>query len=570
MSKKKILYEKKEMTLEDFKKYISTTYKNKYTIDESTWKDKDTPVMMYCEKHGWFERIPTEFGLGFVCPYEGSSLIINPEWNKRAFFEKCKMKFGNRFEYDTNNYPGCKKEIIVTCKKHGKFKTTPDKHLSRVDGGCRKCFKEHAHNRFVKNEDLFISQSKEIWGEDAFDYSNLNYVNQNEKINLTCKKHNITFKQTAYRHLQHVESCPECIRESNKERNLMETNVFIERATKVHNGRYKYEKTDTKQRDNNGKVLITCPIHGYYWQDPQDHLAGKGCPKCSCLISKPEEEIKNYILSLLPNEEIIQGNRKILNGKEVDLYLPRLQLAIEFNGIHWHTEEFNRDRNYHLNKLICCNKKGIKLIHIFEDEWIEHKEIVLSKIKHKLKINDYTKKIRGHKCIITEISPILSEPFFKSNHIQGYVNGSVMIGAFYENELVGACIFKKENTEGFWELTRMATQDGYLCHGVCGKLFKYFVDKYNPVQVKSFADRRWTLNKDNNIYVTLGFKLSETLKPDYRYVVNNTRMHKFNFRKNRLHKKYGLPLTMTEREMCQELGFYRIWDCGLFKYVWKK
>ena len=108
MSKKKILYEKKEMTLEDFKKYISTTYKNKYTIDESTWKDKDTPVMMYCEKHGWFERIPTEFGLGFVCPYEGSSLIINPEWNKRAFFEKCKMKFGNRFEYDTNNYPGCK------------------------------------------------------------------------------------------------------------------------------------------------------------------------------------------------------------------------------------------------------------------------------------------------------------------------------------------------------------------------------------------------------------------------------------------------------------------------------
>ena len=82
--------------------------------------------------------------------------------------------------------------------------------------------------------------------------------------------------------------------------------------------------------------------------------------------------------------------------------------------------------------------------------------------------------------------------------------------------------------------------------------------------------RRWTLNKDNNIYVTLGFKLAETLKPDYRYVVNNTRIHKFNFRKDRLHKKYGLPLTMTEHEMAQELGFYRIWDCGLFKYVWRK
>ena len=115
----------------------------------------------------------------------------------------------------------------------------------------------------------------------------------------------------------------------------------------------------------------------------------------------------------------------------------------------------------------------------------------------------------------------------------------------------------------------MATKNNYLCHGVCGKLFKYFVDNYHPLYIKSFADRRWTINSESNLYTALGFKLDETLKPDYRYVVGNQRLHKFGFRKQKLNKLYNLPLSMTEKEMCDKLGFERIWDCGLYKYVWK-
>ena len=62
--------------------------------------------------------------------------------------------------------------------------------------------------------------------------------------------------------------------------------------------------------------------------------------------------------------------------------MPKLHIAIEYNGLRWHSEEFNKDKNYHLNKLIKCNEKGIRLIQIFEDEWIEKQEIVLKKIKH--------------------------------------------------------------------------------------------------------------------------------------------------------------------------------------------
>ena len=93
---------------------------------------------------------------------------------------------------------------------------------------------------------------------------------------------------------------------------------------------------------------------------------------------------------------------------------------------------------------------------------------------------------------------------------------------------------------------------------------------YNPKYVKSFADRRWTLSEENNLYTNLGFKLAKILSPDYRYINGQKREHKFNYRKQILNKKYGLPLSMTETEMTTQLGFYKIWDCGLYKFEWKK
>ena len=132
----------------------------------------------------------------------------------------------------------------------------------------------------------------------------------------------------------------------------------------------------------------------------------------------------------------------------------------------------------------------------------------------------------------------------------------------------------KQETKGSnkWELTRFASDYNYICCGVGGKLFNWFIKNYNPTEVKSFADRRWTLDKDNNLYTKLGFVLEKELKPDYKYynakVDKYKRFHKFNFRKQTLHRKYGFPFTMTETEMAKELGFDRIWDCGLFKFVW--
>ena len=99
-------------------------------------------------------------------------------------------------------------------------------------------------------------------------------------------------------------------------------------------------------------------------------------------------------------------------------------------------------------------------------------------------------------------------------------------------------------------------------------MFSYFIKKYNPIEIKTFLDRRWSWS-DINVYDRIGFKLDKTLPPSYCYTKGQKRYHKFGFRKQILNKKYGLPLTMTEKEMCEKIGFYRIWDCGLLKYVWK-
>ena len=272
--------------------------------------------------------------------------------------------------------------------------------------------------------------------------------------------------------------------------------------------------------------------------------------------------------------DLIHDDRNILDGKELDIYIPNKSIAIEVNGNMFHSERFGKkDKNYHLEKTNRCNEKGINLLQIFEDEIVFHKNIVYNKILHIIGADNNKLRIGGRKCRIKEIDNESASIFLNEFHIQGFASSTVYLGAFYNDVLIGVMTFKKEEEKGKWDLNRFASDYNYICQGVGGKLFKYFIKKYNPLEVKSFADRRWTINKDNNLYTNLGFILTDVLKPDYKYynpkIDKFRRFHKFNFRKQILSKKYNLDINLTEDEMTKELGYDRIWDCGLFKYVWK-
>ena len=288
-------------------------------------------------------------------------------------------------------------------------------------------------------------------------------------------------------------------------------------------------------------------------------------------ISVYEREIQDF---LKENNIDFAPNRQILIGKEIDLLIEKYKLGIEFDGLKFHTEFFGKkNHNYHLDKTIRCNEKGYSLIHIFEDEYVNHKEIVYEKLKHFLHITDGKIKIHGRKCEVREVLKSQAQEFLNTYHIQGFISSSVYLGGFYDNKLIAVMSFKNGNIKNTgWELTRFATDYHYIINGIGGKIFKHFLKKYSPQTVYSFADRRWTLNINDNLYTKLGFIIEKINRPDYKYynekINRYKRIHKLRFNKQSLSKKYGFPTTMTEIEMAKELGYDRIWDCGLIKYVY--
>lgn len=285
--------------------------------------------------------------------------------------------------------------------------------------------------------------------------------------------------------------------------------------------------------------------------------------------SRPELELCDLIGSF--DIKYKSGDRTILEGKEVDILIEDKKLCIEYNGNIHHTDSFgNKDRKYHLGKTELANIKGYGLIHIFSDEWLNKREIVMHKLIRLLNMSDSI-KIGGRNCVISEIPKEMKDEFLNNFHIQGKDSSTVKLGAFFNTILVGVMTFKIQE-DGSYDLTRFATNYNYSVYGLGSKLLKFFINNYDPTKIISFADRRWTINAEDNLYTKLGFTLIDVLKPDYRYFDPKDKLqirhHKFGFRKDILIKKHPnlLNNSMTESEMVKILGYDRIWDCGLFKY----
>ena len=272
--------------------------------------------------------------------------------------------------------------------------------------------------------------------------------------------------------------------------------------------------------------------------------------------SKSENEIKEF---LRENDiKIVQSKRNLLNGLEIDLFAIDYNIGIEYNGIIYHSENYGKKNStYHLNKTEIALKNNIKLIHIFEDEWYHHKDIVKYKLLHLFNKNN-GKKIHARKCDIRLIDSNLKGEFLNKNHIQGNDNSSISIGAFYNNILCAVMTFDNKR---IMNVRKNNNTNIY-----------FFINKYKPNEIISFADRRWTPQIDNNLYTKLGFKCVSILKPDYMYINRKEyrpkRLHKFGFGKSSIKKRFPeiYDVNKTEWEMMKELNYDRIWDCGKFKY----
>jgi hypothetical protein len=265
-------------------------------------------------------------------------------------------------------------------------------------------------------------------------------------------------------------------------------------------------------------------------------------------ISIKEYQLFEFIKSIYSGE-IIQSYR---DGLEIDIYLPELKIGFEFNGLYYHSSEF-KENTYHLDKTNYFKDKDIRIIHIWEDDWNFNRVIIKSMISNLINLSP--NKIHARKCYVKEITNSrISKKFLNDNHIQGFVNSNLKLGLYHKDILVAIMTFdhfegRKKMKQNEWNLNRFCSLINTSISGAASKIISYFIKKYNPSRIVSYADKSWSIG---NLYENLNFEKIHETNPDYKYIVNDTRIHKSRYRKNE-----------------KNLQFPKIYDCGKIKYELK-
>ena len=315
------------------------------------------------------------------------------------------------------------------------------------------------------------------------------------------------------------------------------------------------------------KINFKCDKGHQYLIRVKNFTQSPECSQCNMYgVSKSEKEVFNYVKSLLPDIEVLENSRNVLKNSELDIYIPEKKIAIEFNGLYWHTENQGKGKWYHYNKWKECVDNNIQLITVWEDDWFYKKEIVKKMLARKLHASKEP-KVAARKTFVDMISKDEAISFCETNHIQGFNLGTYYIGLRNkkDNNLVAVSIWRKNKKDIY--LDRYCTSQ--IVQGGMGKLLKHALRIFENdgfTQLITFADHAIS---DGGLYERLGFIKDSELKPDYSYYYNNKRRHKFGFRKKRFKNDSDLLYqdNMTEKELADLNEIYRIWDCGKDKYV---
>lgn len=526
-------------------------FSNNFDYSEVDYKNSMTKVKIKCNIHNeFFLQTPAEHIRGKKCC---KKCLNNKIVDTDSFILKSREKHGEKYNYSLTKYVDSKTKVKIICNTHGVFETLPNNHLKN---NCPKCYDDKRGKIIKLDKNKFISKAKEVHS-DAYDYSLVEYIDNKTKVLITCKKHG-DFEQLPYNHLR-GKGCSKCAKENQAI--LLKDNFekFVNKSAKKHGDKYDYSSVEFNNiRD---KVVIDCPIHGKFEQSPYIHY-NHGCQKCGLSYDNTETEIREFLTEY--GIKFIEKDRTTIKPLELDIYIPSHNLAIEFNGLFWHSELY-KSINYHLNKTELCNDKGVRLIHIFEDEWLYKKEIVKSRILNLLGLTKH--KIYGRTTQIKLVDNRSTYSFLEQNHLQGYVNSNISIGLYNKDELVSIMTFGKSRIAlggrtDEYELIRFCNKLNTNVIGGADKLLKYFIQTYKVTDIISYADRRWSKGE---LYEKLGFNFSHHSNPNYWYIINGQRKHRFGFRKSILIKD-GYDKNKSEHEIMLDRKIYRIYDCGNMVY----
>lgn len=322
------------------------------------------------------------------------------------------------------------------------------------------------------------------------------------------------------------------------------------------------ENADDTYSDSTQKALWECSNCDHVFRkSPAQRVKYPMCPKCSTGKSAPETEMRLFINSILPGVEVLYNTRDVIKGYELDVYVPSKGIAVEFNGIYWHSETVRPDRKYHYKKFLAAKEAGIQLIQIWEDEWKARKDTVKSALSHKLGVSESGRTF-ARKTKVVAVTYIQAKSFLDDNHIQGSATGTYYLGLEDDSsEMVAVMVLKGKSQ---LEIVRYATTKTVV--GGFTKLMKYVENVYSPESFISFSDN---CVSDGGLYYSNGFIWEWDVRPDYKYVVGSERKHKFGYRLKRFHDDPKLQYVegLTEAELAALNKLHRIWDAGKIRWV---
>ena len=481
------------------------------------------------------------------------------------FIKRAKEIHGDKYDYSLVDYTNAKTKIEIICPVHGKFTQIPYNHLSGK--GCKECgCVENGKNRSITLE-KFLEKARNVHG-DKYDYSKSKIENYKTKIEIICKIHG-SFFQTPANHLS-GKGCKECGMMSTlnhiQENCSSSTEDFIKKSKELHGDIYDYSLVD--YTNNHTPVEIKCEEHGSFLQSPRDHLRGHGCHTCGLLkarhflgTSKLEEDFVNFTKSFYSGE-IVTSVRDKIPPMELDIFLPEFNLGIEINGSYWHSEKF-KNKNYHLKKYNLCKEKGIRLISIWEWEYLKDKDKIENFIKNLILEK---KKLFARKLQIKEVDIKTQREFLDINHLQGYIPCTLALGLYKEDELVQLMTLRiKSKKDKLFEIGRLATKTGFTVIGGSKRLFKHLLSLVDFETIISYNNMdKFT----GDTYESLGMTYESTSIP-YGWIRNTEYLPRYTTQKSKLIKQ-GFDKNLSESEIMRSEGFEKIYFTGVSKFVLKK
>ena len=309
---------KRKSTKEYFISRAFEKHGYKYDYSKVEYIDSFTKVCIICPEHGEFWQSPHNHlnCKNGGCPECSKRKTTNKQSCKKDFIEKAKKIHGDKYNYSKVEYVNNRTKVCIICPEHGEFWQTPSAHLS--GHGCNECSKP------VFDTLSFIEKARQIHGQ-YYDYSKTEYVKSNKPVCIICPEHG-EFWQTPGNHLS-GKGCYLCNRLKADKNKISNKEKFICKAKKVHGDKYDYSKVEYKSAKE--KVCIICPEHGEFWQTPNKHLSGEGCPKCK--TSLLEEEMQKSLIK--ENIKYIKEYTPIwANGKRYDFFIPDFNAIIECQG----------------------------------------------------------------------------------------------------------------------------------------------------------------------------------------------------------------------------------------------